>query len=175
VPLPAFEEAYHIPAAAHPDAAALDVLETILGSGRSSRLYTTLIYEHQLATSAYASADLREHSGLFSLRVTCARGVAIEDARAALRAEIDRVRDTLPSESELDRVRTQIASALVRGRQTSNGVALAFVRAATERGDPATVNDDLERYLAVTDADVQRVARTYLAPQGRTVIDYLPA
>jgi zinc protease len=175
VPLPAFEEAYHIPAAAHPDAAALDVLETILGSGRSSRLYTTLIYEHQLATSAYASADLREQSGLFSLRVTCARGVALEDARAALRAEIDRVRDTLPSESELDRVRTQIASALVRGRQTSNGVALAFVRAATERGDPATVNDDLERYLAVTAADVQRVARTYLAPQGRTVIDYLPA
>ncbi|MBV8751106.1 MAG: insulinase family protein, partial [Candidatus Eremiobacteraeota bacterium] len=43
VPLPAVEEAYHIPEAVHPDAAALDVLETLLGYGRSSRLYTTLV------------------------------------------------------------------------------------------------------------------------------------
>ncbi len=175
VPLPAMEESYHIPSASHPDAAALDVLETILGSGRSSRLYTSLIYERQLATSAWASADLREDNGLFGLRITCARGVALDDARAALHEEIDRARDTLPSDAEMDRVRTQVASALLRARQTTNGIAMAFVRATTERGDPATVNTDLDRYLAVTAADVQRVARTYLVPHGRTVIDYLPA
>ena len=57
VPLAAAEEAYHIPAASHPDAAALDVLEALLGAGRSSRLYTSLIYDKQLATSAWASAS----------------------------------------------------------------------------------------------------------------------
>ena len=175
VPLPALEEAYHIPDAAHPDAAALDVLETALGAGRSSRLYTVLIYERQLATSAWASADLREQPGLFSVRVTCARGVALGDARAALREELERVRSEPLAEVELERVRTQIASALVRARQTNNGIATAFVRATTERGDPATVNGDLERYLAVSAADVQRVALTYLGAENRTVIEYLPA
>ncbi|MDB5042256.1 MAG: peptidase [Candidatus Eremiobacteraeota bacterium] len=174
VPLAAAEEAYHIPAASHPDAAALDVLEALLGAGRSSRLYTSLIYDKQLATSAWASADLREQPGLFGARVTCARGVALADARAALGAELERVRTEPPSPAELARVQTQIASALVRSRQTASGIALALVHATTERGDPGVVNADLDRYLAVTADDVRRVAQTYLRAENRTVIEYLP-
>ena len=174
VPLAAVEEAYHIPAAAHPDAAALDVLETLLGAGRSSRLYTSLVYEQQLATSAYASADLREHPGLFGIRVTCAGGVELAAARAALAAQIERVRSQPPDEAELARVRTQIASSVVRSRQTNGGVALELVRATTERGDPDLVNGDLARYLAVGGEDVQRVASTYLRDENRTSIEYYP-
>jgi zinc protease len=175
VPLPAVEDAYHIPEAAHPDAAALDVLETLLGSGRSSRLYTALVYEQQVATSAYASADLREHPGLFGIRVTCAGGVELATARAALAAEIERVRAEPPGEDELARARTQIASSVVRSRQTNGGVALELVRATTERGDPELVNGDLARYLAVTGEDVRRVAQTYLRPENRTSVEYRPA
>lgn len=174
VPLPASEEAYHIPDAAHPDAAALDVLETLLGGGRSSRLYTALVYHKQLASSTYAAADLREQPGLFGIRVTCARGVPLEQARAALELELDRVRTQLPDDGEIERVRTQIASTVVRSRQTNNGVALTMLRAITERGDPELVNGDLARYLAVSADDVLRVARTYLRPENRTVIEYLP-
>jgi zinc protease len=175
VPLAALEQAYHIPAASHPDAAALDVLETLLGYGRSSRLYASLVYDRQLATSAYASADLREQPGLFSVRFTCARGVALADARAALEIELERVSTLPPGDAELERVRTQIASSVVRSHQTNNGIALMLVRATTERGDPEVVNGDLARYLAVTPDDVQRVARTYLRTANRTVVEYLPA
>jgi predicted Zn-dependent peptidase len=56
----------------------------------------------------------------------------------------------------------------------NTGVAMELVRAATERGDPELVNGDLARYLAVTGDDVLRVARTYLRPENRTVIEYLP-
>jgi zinc protease len=174
VPLAAAEEAYHIPAAAHPDAPALDVLETLLGAGRSSRLYTSLVYDKQVATNASASADLREQPGLFGLRVTCAGGVALADARAALDAEVERVRTEPPDEAELARARTQIASSVVRSRQTNSGIALMLVQATAERGDPGLVNDDLARYLAVTGDDVTRVARTYLRPENRTVVEYLP-
>jgi len=175
VPLAAAEEAYHIPEASHPDAAALDVLETLLGSGRSSRFYTSLVYDKQVATNAYAAADLRQHPGLFGVRVTCARGIALADARAALEHELERVRTEPADESELARVRTQIASSVVRSRQTHSGVALELVRAITERGDPEVVNGDLARYLAVGADDVMRVARTYLRAENRTVIEYLPA
>jgi zinc protease len=175
VPLPAAEEAYHIPAASHPDAAALDVLESVLGAGRSSRLYTALVYQKQVATSAYAAADLREQPGLFGARVTCACGVELATARAALTEELERVCSDPPGENELARVRTQIASSLVRSRQTNTGVALELVRATTERGDPEVANGDLARYLAVTGDDVLRVARTYLRSENRTSIEYLPA
>ena len=174
VPLAAVEEAYHIPAASHPDAAALEVLETLLGAGRSSRLYTALVYDQRVATSAYASADLREQPGLFGARVTCAGGVALADARAALARELERVRAEPPDEAELARVRTQIASSVVRSRQTNTGVALELIRAATERGDPELVNGDLARFLAVSGEDVQRVANAYLRAENRTVVEYLP-
>lgn len=175
VPLPAVEEAYHIPGAVHPDAAPLEILETLLGAGRSSRLYLSLVYDKQVATSVHASADLREQPGLFGVRLTCARGVALADARAALAAELDRVRTQPPDEAELARARTQIASGVVRSRQTNSGVALMLAQAAAERGDPELVNGDLARYLAVTGADVLRVAQTYLRAENRTVVEYLPA
>ncbi|HEY0381623.1 MAG TPA: pitrilysin family protein [Candidatus Elarobacter sp.] len=175
VPLAAVEEAYHIPGASHADVPALEVLETLLGFGRSSRLYTALVYDKQVATSATAGADLREHPGLFGLRVTCARGVSLADARAALASELDRVRAAPPDHAELMRARTQIASSVVRSRQTNSGIALMLAQSAAERGDPGLVNDDLARYLAVTGDDVVRVARTYLRPENRTVVEYLPA
>jgi zinc protease len=174
VPLPAIDYAYHIPAAQSPDAAALDVAETILGAGKSSRLYRSLVYDRQLATSAYARADLREHPGLFEFSAILGRGSSVAETRAALDVEIERLCVDPVTEHELERAKTQIASSFVRGRQTYNGIALSLVRAAVERGDPAAVNTDLPRYLGVSAADVQRVAATYLQPTNRTVVEYLP-
>jgi len=85
------------------------------------------------------------------------------------------VRAEPPDEAELARARTQIASSVVRSRQTNSGVALMLVQSTVVRGDPGLVNDDLARYLAVTGDDVMRVARAYLRPENRTVIEYLPA
>ena len=174
VPLPAVEYAYHIPPWRHPDAAALDVVETLLGMGRSSRLYQSLVYRLRVATTAYAHADLREHPGLFSLRAIAAADVPLERVREALDAEVARLHDELPGDDEMDRVRTQIAASFVRSRQTYNNIAIALVRSAIERDDPGALNGDLERYRAVTAADVQRVARRYLTLAGRTTIAYLP-
>ena len=174
VPLPAIDYAYHIPAASDPDAAPLDVAETILGAGKSSRLYQSLVYGKQIATSAYARADLREQPGLFEFSAILSRGKRIADARAALDAEIERLQAEPVSDADLDRAKTQIASSFVRGRQTYNGIALSLVRAAVERHDPDAVNTDLVRYTAVTAADVQAVAARYFRPANRTVVEYMP-
>ncbi len=174
VPLPAVDYAYHIPAAADTDAAPLDLVETILGAGKSSRLYQSLVYGKQIATSAYARADLREQPGLFEFSAILSRGKHIVDARLALDEEITRLQSEPVTDQELDRAKTQIASSFVRGRQTYNGIALSLVRAAVERDDPAAVNTDLARYVAVTAADVQRVACRYFTPANRTVVEYGP-
>jgi len=174
VPLPAIEYAYHIPPWRHPDFAALDVLETLLGAGRSSRLYQSLVYRQRVATQANAHADLREHSGLFAVRAVASKGKSFETLRVAVDAEIAKLHETAPSADEMDRVLTQIASFFVRGRQTYNSIAMALVRSAVERDDPMAVNADLDRYRAVTAADVQRVARAYLTETNRTTITYTP-
>lgn len=174
VPLPAIEYAFHIPPWRHPDYAALDVVETLLGMGRSSRLYQSLVYRQRVATSAYAHADLREQAGLFSLRAIASKGKTFEQLRDAVDAELAKLHEAPPGEDEMTRVMTQIASSFVRGRQTYNSIAVALVRNAVERDDPAAVNADLDRYRAVTAADVQRVARTYFTEANRTSVTYLP-
>ncbi len=174
VPLPALDYAYHIPAASHPDAAPLDLAETLLGAGKSSRLYQSLVYGKQIATSAYARADLREAPGLFEFSAILSRGKHIADARAALDFEIERLQAEPVNAEELDRAKTQIASSFVRGRQTYNGIALSLVRSAVERNAPDAVNTDLARYQSVTAADVQRVAAAYFRPENRTVVEYVP-
>jgi zinc protease len=133
------------------------------------------VYGKQLASMAYANADLRQQPGLFGVRIVVSAGKELAAARAALDAELDRLCREAVGEDELARVKTQIASSVIRSRQTYNGMALAFVRAAVERDDPAAVNADLDRYFAVTAADLQRVARTYLRVENRTVVEYLPA
>ncbi len=174
VPLAAVEYAYHIPPWRHPDFAALDVLESVLGMGKSSRLYQSLVYRQRIATGAYASADLREHAGLFAVRAIAANDVTVERLRAAVDAEIAALIDAPPSADEMERVITQIASSFVRGRQTYNSIAVSMVRSAIERDEPGAINADLERYRAVTPADVQRVARQYCTIENRTTIEYLP-
>jgi zinc protease len=137
-------------------------------------LYQSLVYRQRIATGAYASADLREHAGLFALRAIAATDVSIERLRAGLDAEIAALHDAPPSADEMERVRTQIASSFVRGRQTYNSIAVTMVRSTVERNDPAAINVDLERYRAVTADDVQRVARQYCTVENRTTIEYLP-
>jgi zinc protease len=174
VPLPAVDYVYHIPAASAPDAPILEVAEMILGAGKSSRLYHTLVYESQLGTAAYASADLREAPGLFEFRAIAAKGKALADVRAALDEQITRLQTEPVAAHELERAKTQIVSSFVRGRQTYNGIALSLVRAAVERGEPSAVNEDPARYAAVSAADIQRVAQTYFTAHNRTVVEYLP-
>jgi zinc protease len=173
VPLPAVAFVYHAVARVSPDAAALQVLENLLSEGESSRLFRTLVYEQQIASSVSANADLREQPGLFDVYAVLNSGKKPETAEKLLQQEIVKLQNQPVSEAELDKARTQLITALVRDRESNNSRAIALVIAATE-GDPMRVNTALRELQAVTAADIQRVARQYLVPSNRTVIYYLP-
>jgi zinc protease len=172
VPLPAVAITYLAPPVASPDAAALDVAESILSSGESSRLYQSLVYQQQVAAEAFAQADLREQPGLFILGAILASDKKPEEAEKALLAELKKIQDTPVSAAELDKAKIQLVTNEVRERETSNGKAFALARAAVLLGDAARVNTDIEKLQAVTAADIQRVMRKYFTDSNRVVITY---
>jgi zinc protease len=172
VPLPAVAITYLAPPVASPDAAALDVVESILSSGESSRLYQSLVYQQQVAAEAFAQADLREQPGLFILGAILASDKKPEEAEKALLAELKKIQDTPVSAAELDKAKIQLVTNEVRERETSNGKAFALARAAVLLGDAARVNTDIEKLQAVTAADIQRVMRKYFTDSNRVVITY---
>ena len=174
VPLPAVVLTWLGAEAASADAPALQVLDTILSGGKSSRLYNALVYEQQIAVEAFSQADLPQQPGLFAVGAILASGQTVEAGEAALLAEVARLRDTPPTEAELEEARNEVIAGALRERETVDGRAFALGYAWATQGDPARANTELADLAAVTAADVQRVAQTYLAEDRRMTIRYRP-
>ena len=172
--LPGVGITFLIPSEKSDDAPALTMADIILSQGRSSRLYQSLIYQQQVAQSANANASLNEDAGLFELTAIVAAGKKVEDAEAALKAEIKKLQDTPVTAAELEKAKNQIITSQLRRRETNNGKAGALGQAAVLLGDPNRVNTDLDKLQAVTAADVQRVANKYFTEKNRYVFIYLP-
>jgi zinc protease len=172
VPLPAVAITWQATDAADPDAPALMVLDAILSSGKSSRLYNSLVYEKQIAAEAMSNADLPQDPGLFMLGAVMASGHSIEEGEAALLAEVKRLRDAPPSAAELSEAKNELVAGRLRERETIDGRAFALGQALILTGDAARANTELAALQAVTAADVQRVARKYLADDRRMTIRY---
>jgi zinc protease len=147
------------------DEAPLDVLVAILGEGRSSRLYRTLVYEQESARTVAATYSAMDIAGQVNVDATVAPGSAVSEVERALLAEIARVQDELPRDDELERVLNRLEAQLVhqlegvggfRGRANLLNYFNVFA------GDPDRLNTDFERYRAVTPSDVRNVARRWL-------------
>jgi len=172
VPLPAVGVLYPGVAANHPDNAALEVLQAIMSRGESSRLYQSLVYGQQLASSAGFGANSMEEDGSISVTATVARGKSMTDLEAALDAELARVRDEPVTAAELAEAKTEIVAAELRQRETASGRAFILGQAIVSENDPGAPDARLAAVQTVTAADVQRVARTYLNDQTRVSVRY---
>jgi zinc protease len=163
--------AYHIPSAAHPDWAPLDVLASLVSRQPDGRLYKALV-ESRLATNAGAFAGNNHDPGLFTATAQAEPG------------KLDAVRDTLLKTIEnlatVPFTADEVARARVRNRRSSerlqsNAQAMAMaLSSASALGDWRLLFVQRDRIAAVTAADVNRVARTYFQRPNRTVGLYIP-
>lgn len=172
VPLPAVGAIYPGVAANHPDGAALDVLQAIMSRGESSRLYQALVYRSQLASNADFGADSEEEAGVVTVTATVAQGKSIPDVEAAINAELDRVRNEPVTAAELAEAKTEIVASALRQRETASGRAFILGQSLVSENNPRAADERLAAVQAVTAADVQRVARTYLNEQARVSVRY---
>ena len=173
VPLPAIAAVYQGVEAGSPDVEALDVLSAVLSAGESSRLYRSLVYDKQLASSARLGNDNEEEGGAITAQVIVAQGKDVDEAEAALNAELDLIRNAPVTEAELAEAKTELLASELRIRETASGRAFLLGSALIGQHDPAAPDKRIAAIKAVTAADVQRVARQYLDEQGRVSIRYL--
>jgi zinc protease len=174
VELAHFHFSWHIPDVRHPDMPALDILAALLGHGRSSRLFREVREKKGLVTAADAWTYTPGDQGLFGVSGVVDAPKFIP-ARDALLAEVQRVQDKPVPAAELAKVVKQFIAGALSTRKTMQGQ-------AQDLGGSWLAANDLnfsERYLAavkrVTPAALQRVARQYLTPAGRTLYALLPA
>lgn len=174
VQLPAVVQAYRIPAYGTADFYAVDMLNRLLSNGNSSRLNVELKDRAQKALYVGAFSLPFEHPGLAIAFAIANMGVAAADLEKAMDAEFARVRDTPVDKEELAKLKAQLETEFARDNSRVAGVASNLATAYTFLGDANMASKELDRYMAVTAEDLQRVAKEYFTPQARVVLHYLP-
>lgn len=175
VPLPMVQITWPTVPYDHPDRAALDVLDGILSTGESSRLYQSLVYRQQIATQASSSNSQQQQVGVLNTFAIMSDGKTPDEGLAALRAEVARLRDEPVTAAELAEAKTELTAQALRGLETIDGRAFQLGYALIMTGDPTSADRDIPNIQAVTAEDVQRVARQYLREDRAIAMSYLQA
>ncbi len=167
--LPIVYMAWHVPNHTSDDAVALEVLSTILAGGRASRLYRDLVYQRQLALeaggdNAYFSLD----PNLFWFWATPMPGQTPEKLETELGAHMERLKTEPVTDEELARAKNQIQAAFVYQEDSIHQRASLLARFEL-LGGFALKDSFLAKVRAITAADLTRVARTWFAPERKSV------
>lgn len=172
--LPYVLSVYKVPNITHEDGFALDVLGSILSDGKSSRLYRSLVYEKQIAISAWAGYEgLYKNPFLFFSGATAGQGKKIEDVEKALLDEIEKIKNELPLTQEVQRAKNQVEASFIMQQDS------IYMQARTIGSFEMTVGwKFIDKYLEgirrVTPEDVSRIAKKYLVDEQKTTGILIP-
>ena len=158
------------------EALLLDMAADVLGAGRSSRLYESLVYEQRIATNVAVFLDNHELASMFNIQVTLADGVDVATAERALDAELERFLRTGPTAQELERVRMANYARFVRQSERVGGFtgkAAILAEGWLYADDPSFYRTYLGWMREASARDVGAVARTWMR-RGYHQIDVLP-
>lgn len=154
-----------------------DILSGILGTGRSSRLYRALVYEKQIAQDLYAYQQSLTLGSVFRVVATARPGHTAEELERAIDEELDALRTELPALQEVERSRNMIETQIIGGLERLGGFGGVADRLNSYNhylGTPDYLEEDIQRYRAVTPASVQAFVRRYLTPSNRVVLHAVP-
>jgi zinc protease len=176
VELPRVYMAWLTPPAYQPGDAELEITAQILAGGKAGRLYKNLVYERQIAQDTAAAQNSNALTSTFVIDVTARPGIEATELEAAIDAELKSLRDTGPSDQEVERARNTIETAMLTAIEKLGGAGLAnqVNQYNQYTGDPGFLPKDIARLRRVSAADVQRAARSYLQANARVVVAGVP-
>jgi predicted Zn-dependent peptidase len=176
VPLPRVYAGYRTPVFGSDAFEALEVAVDLLGTGRASRLYRTLVREQQVAQDVATFAfPVVGGAAIFALWATARPDVAHETLEAAMWDEVDRLTSEGPTDEELERVRNLHTSGVESSLERLSERADRISSYACLFDQPERINTEVSRYVAVDAARVRAAMAASLRPDNRVVLTYVPA
>src|SRR3989338_1427617 len=159
---------YHIPGIGHPDLYALDVLSSLFSDGRTSRLYKSLIEEKRIAVMAHAYDQIGKYPDTFTFIAAPRAPHTVAEVESALYGEIEKLKNTPPSDWELQKIKNQLEADFIRDLNSAAGLANEIGHFEV-LSDWRYINTFMDKIAQVTADDVMRVAKKYLTKNNRTV------
>lgn len=172
VPLDAFYKCWHMGSRLDKSYHATDLVTDILSGGGSSRLYQSLVKEQQLFSNIECHHLGSTDKGLVVVEGKLVKGVNIEDAEKAVEKELDKIKNEPITATELQKVKNKTESMIAFEDMSvmSRATSLAYYELL---GDAAWINDELDKYAAVTAEDIMEQSKKIFREANASTLHYL--
>jgi zinc protease len=177
VQLPRLYMGWHTPGLFKPGDATLDIVANLLAGGKNSRLFKRLVYDLQIAQDVSAFQQSQALGSNFFIIATARPGQSLDKLQAVIDEELDKMRASPPEAREMTRALNQIEANFFRAMERVGGFggkADQLNSYYKTTGSPDSFARDLERYLAVTAADVKTAVEQYLPKDRRVELSVVP-
>jgi predicted Zn-dependent peptidase len=168
---PYYIEGYHRPDAQDPDDAVYAAISDLMSSGRTSRLYRSLVRDKKIAAGASGFSGLPgdKYPHLFAFFAVSTPGHTPQELRDGIRMEVERLKEEDVTDEEMKMVKTRAKANLIRRLASNNGLAFQLGWAQARYGDWRELFRRVDRIDKVTKADIRRIAQKVFVPENRTV------
>ena len=167
--------AYRTPSMKTRDARVLDMISTILSDGKSSRLYKKIVDDKKMALQIGAFSYNQEDYGTYILYGLPQGEFTAENILAEVDAEIVTLQTNLISENELLKLKNKYDNTFVDSNSSVEGIADNLATYYMLYKDVNLINTEVEMYRSITREEIRDIAKKYLNPNQRLILDYVPA
>jgi zinc protease len=175
IQIPMVVTAYRTPSMKTRDARVLDMISTILSDGKSSRLYKKIVDDKKMALQIGAFSYNQEDYGTYIVYGLPQAPFTSADIVNEVDAEIVKLQTELISEKDLQKLQNKYENNYVDGNATIDGVAGNLASFYLLYGDVNLINTEIDLYLSITREEIRDIAKKYLNPNQRLLLDYVPS
>jgi predicted Zn-dependent peptidase len=165
---------YRTPSMKTRDARVLDMISTILSDGKSSRLYKKIVDDKKMALQVGAFNYSQEDYGQYILYGMPQGDATSEDLVREIDEEIVKLQNELISEKDFQKLQNIYENNYVNSNSSVEGVAENLASFYLLYGDVNLINTEIEIYRSITREEIRNIAKKYLNPNQRLILDYVP-
>ena len=174
IQIPAVVAAYRTPGFKERDAYVLDMLSTYLSDGKTSKLYKKIVDDKKMALQVGAFNVSQEDYGMYVLYGLPLGENSLESLVAEIDEEVVKVQNELISERDYQKLQNKFENQFVNSNASIQGIANSLARYYMLYGDTNLINNEIDIYRSITREEIQAVAKKYLNPNQRLILEYLP-
>lgn len=175
IQIPMLVASYRIPSMKTRDARVLDLISSYLSDGKSSKLYKKIVDEKKMALQIGAVGFNQEDYGMYIVYGLPMGAVTTTDLLKEMDEEIVKLQTDLISEKDYQKLQNIFDNQFVNSNSNVEGVAENLAKYYMLYGDINLINNEIDLYHSITREEIRAVAKKYLNPNQRLILDYIPA
>ena len=166
---------YRTPSMKTRDARVLDMISTVLSEGKSSRMYKKIVDDKKMALQIGAFNYSQEDYGMYILYGMPQGTFTSEDIVKEIDEEVVKLQTELLTDKEMQKLKNIYENNYVNGNSNVEGIAENLASYYLLHGDINLINTEIEMYRSITAQEIRDVAKKYLNPNQRLLLDYVPS